>query len=437
MVNTYNYSDAVQITEHFNSSEFRCKDGSNHSYKVDNTLVTNLEKFFRVIPELFGVGVSKIVVTSGYRCSAHDRSVGGYGSGPHVDGKAADICVFDDNLIPVSSKLVCCAAQEIGFLGIANITKDYIYTHVDMKDRKNARGMSYKWYGNEVHGNGTVTDDFWTYFGVTRKTNKSEPEVVKLRGIDVSVWQGDIDFAKAASEIDFAILRAGYGKMESQVDAKFEQNYSGFKAQKTPVGAYWYSYADSVEAAREEAYACLTHLKGKQFELPIFYDILEDDHIPMLQRKGNVARLINEIIPAFCDILEKAGYFVGLYVNTAGYNNYLNDSNKQRYVQWVADWTGSCGYTGEKVLWQYSCKGTVPGIDGEVDKDYAYTDFAIIKEGGFNGWNASDYVADPDHPEVQPENPAIIPDKEDPTPEEAMNIFEKILQEIKNINSKL
>lgn len=447
MIKTYAYSDAIQLTPHFNSSEFRCKPDNKHDakhdYKIDSELVNGLEALFTKIPELFGIKVSKICLTSGYRCPTHDVAVGGSGSGPHVDGYAADFIVYDEKGAPVSSKMVCCAAQEIGFRGIANITSAYIYTHCDTKDRKNASGQSYRWYGNEVYGTGTVTSDFWAYYGLSPKTNKSEAETVKLKGIDVSKWQGDIDFAKASAAIDFVVIRAGYGREESQIDVKWEKNYTGFKQQGTAVGAYWYCYADCAEAAKKEAEVCLQALKGKQFELPIFYDVLEGDHIPILQksaeRKGTtVSALINEIVPAFCSILEQNGYYVGIYCNTNGYNNYLNDRNKQRYVQWVADWRGTCGYTGEKVLWQYSATGSVPGITGHVDKDYAYTDFAVIKEKGFNGWNAADYQPDPENPDDLPEDPAVQPNNpETPAPEEAMDVFEKILKEVQEINQKL
>lgn len=441
-VKKYRYSDEIQITEHFNSREWRCKPDSQHNaqhdYYIDTDLVLNMEKFFTVIPQLFGIQVSKICLTSGYRCPTHDIAVNGSGSGPHVDGYACDFIAYDDAGAPISSKIICCAAQEIGFRGIANITSAYIYTHCDMKDRKNAAGQSYKWFGNEVYGNGTVTDDFWTYYGLTKKTNTTDAEVVKLKGIDVSEFQGDIDFSTTAANIDFAVLRAGYGKLTTQEDKKFQRNYAGFKKTGTPIGAYWYCYATSAAEAREEAQACLAILKGKQFELPIFYDILEDDHIPKLKAVGSISKLINEIVPAFCDVLEQNGYFVGVYCNTNGYASYLNDSNKQRYVQWVADWRGTCGYTGEKVMWQYSSKGQIPGIVGNVDKDYAYTDFAVIKEKGFNGWNAADYQTDPETPDVQPEDQAVKPNNpETPTPDEAMSVFEKILKEVHEINQKL
>lgn len=447
MIKTYSYSDAIQLTEHFNSSEFRCKPDSKHDakhdYKIDSELVNGLEALFTKIPELFGIKVSKICLTSGYRCPTHDVAVGGLGSGPHVDGYAADFVVYDDSGAPVSSKIVCCAAQETGFRGISNITSAYIYTHCDTKDRKDAAGQSYRWYGNEVYGTGTVTSDFWSYYGLSPKTNKSNAETVKLKGIDVSEWQGDIDFARAATAIDFAVVRAGYGREDNQIDKKWERNYKGFKEQGTAVGAYWYCYADCADDAKKEAAVFLKALKGKQLELPVFYDILEDDHILILQKSAKqrgttVSALINEIVPAFCSVLEQNGYYIGVYCNTNGYNNYLNDQNKQRYVQWVADWRGSCGYSGDKVLWQYSSSGIVPGISGNVDKDYAYTDFAVIKRKGFNGWDASDYKLNPETPEVKPEDPAVKPNNpEAPAPEEAKNVFEQILKEVQEINQKL
>ena len=432
MVKTYSYDQDVRLTPHFRSSEFRCKCGKKHDYYIDEQLPKNLEKLFTVIPALFGISVKEIRLTSGYRCSAHDRNVGGSGFGPHTGGFAADYCVYDMNGKPISTKLVCCAAQEIGFKGIANIDSNYLFTHSDVKNRV--------WRGNEfLLGNGSIpTGDFWSYFGMTKPTVKAPAESVVARGIDVSAFQGDINFAKAAGEIDFAVLRAGFGHSVSQKDTKFERNYAGFREQGKPIGVYWYCYADSAADAEREAYACLEVLKGKKFELPIFYDILEDDHIPILKKgapKGQeneqVRRLINEIVPAFCSVMEQHGYYVGVYCNTSGYNYYLNDSNKQRYVQWCADWTGSCGYTGEKVMWQYSATGKISGIEGNVDKDYAYTDFAVIKEKGFNGWGDDDTDGTPVEPAP------VVPDKPNPTPDEADNIFEQILKEIQEINAKL
>ncbi len=94
------------------------------------------------------------------------------------------------------------------------------------------------------------------------------------KGIDVSVHQGDIDWKKVkADSVEFAVLRAGYGREVSQKDEQFEKNYAGCKANSIPVGAYWYSYALSVDEAKREAAACLKAIENKAFEYPIYFDI--------------------------------------------------------------------------------------------------------------------------------------------------------------------
>ena len=97
-----------------------------------------------------------------------------------------------------------------------------------------------------------------------------------IKGIDVSSWQGIVDYKKVkAGDIDFVIIRAGFGRETSQKDNCFEQNYSAAKAAGLDVGAYWYSYADSAEDAVREAKACMEVIKGKKFEYPIYFDLEE------------------------------------------------------------------------------------------------------------------------------------------------------------------
>ena len=105
-----------------------------------------------------------------------------------------------------------------------------------------------------------------------------------MKGIDVSVHNGKIDWQKVrAAGIDFAILRAGYGRLASQRDNRFKENYAGAKAAGIPVGAYWYSYAMSEDEARLEADVFLSVIKGKQFEFPVYYDVEEKKQFDMLQ----------------------------------------------------------------------------------------------------------------------------------------------------------
>lgn len=203
-----------------------------------------------------------------------------------------------------------------------------------------------------------------------------------MKGIDVSKWQGAIDFAKVKENgIDFVILRAGYGKEISQKDPYFEQNYAEAKAVGLYVGAYWHSYAESVEAAEKEADTCITVIKGKQFELPIYYDVEEKKQFA----KGK--SFCDSIITAFCNVLEAEGYYAGLYMSTYYLNNYVSESVRKRYTIWVAQYASQCTYKGKYGIWQYSSTGSIPGVNGNCDMDECYIDFpAAITKGGFNGY---------------------------------------------------
>ena len=165
-IKTYPYNDKTQLTKNFNISEFKCKCYGGHSTKNDTVLDEMLQKLVDTVK------ASKCVISSGYRCSKHDRNVGGSGYGPHVDGYAADCCFYDKDGKVISTKLLSCVAQDLGFMGIANITWDYAWIHLDMK------GRVYK--GNEIINYNTVTTDFYSYYGITRE------EVKKLTGVDTT-----------------------------------------------------------------------------------------------------------------------------------------------------------------------------------------------------------------------------------------------------------
>ena len=104
----------------------------------------------------------------------------------------------------------------------------------------------------------------------------------KICGMDVSYAQGSINWeqVKASGKIEFAILRAGYGRETSQVDTQFERNYAACKRLGIPVGVYWYSYATTAAEAEQEAKVCLQTIRGKQFEYPVAFDIEEARSLP-------------------------------------------------------------------------------------------------------------------------------------------------------------
>lgn len=202
------------------------------------------------------------------------------------------------------------------------------------------------------------------------------------KGIDVSVWNGTIDFEKVKkSGIDFVIIRAGYGRIASQKDRLFEQHYAGAKAAGLQVGVYWYSYADSVAAAHQEAAACIACIKGKQFDFPIYFDIEEQSQF----NRGMT--FCSELVKAFCNDLEAAGYFAGFYTGRYAVMNYISKEVAARYAAWIAEWGSKLNYSGQRGMWQYSATGRVNGINGNVDLDESYVDYpTIIRKKGLNGF---------------------------------------------------
>ena len=216
-------------------------------------------------------------------------------------------------------------------------------------------------------------------------------------GIDVSEHQGVIDWTRVKA--DFAIIRAGYGREISQKDKKFDINYAGAKAAGIPCGAYWYSYAQSEEEARTEAAVCLEIIKGKQFEYPVYFDVEENSVL----RLGMNA--VSNIISAFCDEMEKAGYWVGLYMSASPLKTYVTQQVRDRYAIWVAHYgVSKPSYSGSYGMWQYASDGKVNGIAGNVDMDYCYIDYPkAIKEAGKNGFKKEEPKPVEPKPEPEPE----------------------------------
>lgn len=207
---------------------------------------------------------------------------------------------------------------------------------------------------------------------------------MKIRGIDVSQFQGNINFADVkASGIDFVIIRAGYGRYLSQKDPWFEANYKKAKAAGLNVGAYWYSYAKNASEALQEANVCLQAIKGKTFEMPIYFDLEEGGQFALGKS------VCSAMVEAFCDRLENAGYFAGLYMSRSPIMQYISDSVQKKYTLWIAEYGNGCAYKGSGVvdMWQFTSSLRIAGINGNVDGDVSYRDFpSVIKNGGYNGF---------------------------------------------------
>lgn len=189
-----------------------------------------------------------------------------------------------------------------------------------------------------------------------------------LKGIDVSEHQGKIDWKKVAKDgVQFAIIRAGYGRETSQKDKYFDTNYAGAKAVGIKVGAYWYSYADSVDRGEQEAKACLKVLAGKTFDLPVFFD---QEYEKSILKLSNTTR--TDIVLKFTQMIKAAGYQCGLYSSTDFFKNKLTPSRLSGLNVWMAEYGSKLNYTGKVWAWQYSSKGKVKGISGRVDMNHGY-----------------------------------------------------------------
>lgn len=186
--------------------------------------------------------------------------------------------------------------------------------------------------------------------------------------IDVSTWQGSIDFDKVKkSGIDYVILRAGYGRELDQIDNRFVENYEKAKTAGLKVGAYWFSYSESVDEAFKEAEACLYCLGGRKLDMPLYYDLEIDSVMERMTKSEYTQMALN-----FCSVIESAGYRPGIYSSVSVYQTKLDHSRLLRdgISVWNAHWSERC--TIECDVWQYSENGSVSGIYGDVDMNLIY-----------------------------------------------------------------
>ena len=203
--------------------------------------------------------------------------------------------------------------------------------------------------------------------------------MVEIKGIDVSSFQGKPDWTKVKnSGIKFAILRI---HQKSGIDTSFEHNYKGCKSNGILIGGYKYSHALTPAQAIDEAEDVLSVLGGRGLDFPVFYDL------EWSQQRNLGKQAIENIAVAFLTRIKKAGYKVGIYCNLDWYNNVLSDALKQ-YDCWIARYPSSDNGSVQERLrpsvgvgWQYSSKGKVSGISGNVDMDVFYTDYRTEQKG--------------------------------------------------------
>lgn len=184
--------------------------------------------------------------------------------------------------------------------------------------------------------------------------------------VDVSEWQQNINFAQLKSSgIKAVIIRAGYGRETSQKDSMFESHYRNAKSAGLKVGAYWYSYADSINDAEKEAKAFMAVVKGKSFDFPVYYDLEDSSQI------GLGKSTLTAIAERFCDTLKRNNYKVGVYANLNWFNNYLDYKKlKTKYSIWLAQYNNKAEIDCD--IWQNSSSGRINGYSGRLDTNIVY-----------------------------------------------------------------
>lgn len=188
---------------------------------------------------------------------------------------------------------------------------------------------------------------------------------MKIKGIDVSKHNGAIDWKKVKNDgVEFAIIRIGYGGSAPVKDERFEENYKNAKANGLKIGTYLYSYADSESDLIKEYEAVINWLGGRVLDLPVYFDV-EDKKMSGLSKAT-----LSSYVKIFCDKIENAGYWAGIYASKNWLENKLNMTILKDYTVWVAQWSSNCTYQGSYALWQYTSDGSINGISGRVDMNY-------------------------------------------------------------------
>ena len=204
------------------------------------------------------------------------------------------------------------------------------------------------------------------------------------RGIDISAHQGSIDLSKLKGQIDFVIIRVGYGT-KGTIDTKFTRNADLCRDLGIPVGFYWYSYALDVEGAKKEAKAMLNAIAPYKdiVKFGVWFDMEDADGY---KKKNGMPsnQTLRQMCAAFCEAVETSGYYTGIYASESWFNNQLKGSEVTPYDKWVAQWPTSGGKQtalntsadkrSDVHLWQFTSQGRFSGYSGNLDTNYAYLD---------------------------------------------------------------
>ncbi len=261
-------------------------------------------------------------------------------------------------------------------------TSSSVVTYIDSSV---ARGVKYS-YKVRAYTKNDGMETYGTFSNVASRRLQGQ------YGIDVSKWQGDINWKNVkAAGVDYAIIRVGYGGSSFTLDPKYHENMREAIAAGIEVGVYIYSYADTVSEGIMEANATINQIKNYKLTYPVYFDVEEK---PILNKLSKAE--LTSITKAFCDTVKKAGYVAGVYSSASYFESELNYSEIDHYEIWVARYVkddvfyypsgigaiNNCialsykfggKYSGINAgMWQYSSNGRISGISYPVDMNYTY-----------------------------------------------------------------
>lgn len=223
------------------------------------------------------------------------------------------------------------------------------------------------------------------------------------RGIDISSHQGNIDLSALKLQIDFVIIRVGYG-VSGSIDNKFKRNADLCKSLGIPFGFYWYSYALDVSGAKQEATNFLNAIAPykNDYSMGCWFDMEDADSYKRNHGMPSNSTL-RAMCAAWCEKVENAGYWAGIYASESWFNNQLKGSELDRYAKWIAQWPTSGGrQKGLAVdansrsgltMWQFTSVGRFNGYNGNLDTNYAYIDKMVA------GGSSSNTQSQPSNPQ--------------------------------------
>lgn len=259
---------------------------------------------------------------------------------------------------------------------------------IDLQSLANSWRYSSGMPSNAISAFARVSGNTWIEKnGVYYSSDGTVVEGAEAFGIDVSQWNGDIDWKKVkAAGVDYAIIRCGYGgNSSSQDDPYFVEYVKGAQSVGIDIGVYIYSYGWDAATGKSEAEHVLrmlnkAGLSPSDLAYPVYYD-LEQESVSTgkpcgiddsgKERPASNSALLS-MTKAFANTIESAGYEVGVYANLNWWNNYLTSSTYDQWSKWIAQYNYQCDYQGDYAMWQCMSDGLVNGISGNVDINFYY-----------------------------------------------------------------